>query len=197
MKQGNTCCRFNVCTAKEHETVELSPFTELLTEGFDHDQIWEEIATQNDPMLEYASATVQDFMAWEDDASASGHSLDQDLNDSQNELSDDLDAASVDGDVDMGDDIEEEDNLEDADADEDEDMDMNMDPEADEQEDEDEEDEESEEEAPKRYTSLKQNMLPLVLTARTVAVKSSLRSTTISSTSKSSTNGPRNKNESI
>ena len=41
------------------EQVQFSPFTELLTEGFDNDQIWEEIASQNEPFLDYAKTTLK------------------------------------------------------------------------------------------------------------------------------------------
>ncbi|KAI8384623.1 U3 small nucleolar ribonucleoprotein complex, subunit Mpp10 [Radiomyces spectabilis] len=48
-------------TAKSHEPMEFAPFPELLTEGFDNDQIWEEIATQNEPFLDYANTILSDF----------------------------------------------------------------------------------------------------------------------------------------
>ncbi|KAI9264784.1 U3 small nucleolar ribonucleoprotein complex, subunit Mpp10 [Sporodiniella umbellata] len=44
---------------KKIEPVECSPFSELLIEGFDNDQIWEEIATQNEPFLDYARSTLK------------------------------------------------------------------------------------------------------------------------------------------
>lgn len=44
---------------KKVEQVPFSPFTELLTEGFDNDQIWEEIASQNEPFLDYAKTTLK------------------------------------------------------------------------------------------------------------------------------------------
>ncbi|KAI9271743.1 U3 small nucleolar ribonucleoprotein complex, subunit Mpp10 [Phascolomyces articulosus] len=84
-------------TAKKNEQLEFSPFPELLTEGFDCDQIWEEIAIQNEPFLNYANTTVHDFarkrkrseiemeldqeeeeQVEEDDQSASGGSMDLD-----------------------------------------------------------------------------------------------------------------------
>ncbi|CAO3637073.1 unnamed protein product [Mucor hiemalis] len=46
---------------KKVEQVQFSPFTELLTEGFDNDQIWEEIASQNEPFLDYAKSTIKQF----------------------------------------------------------------------------------------------------------------------------------------
>ncbi|KAF7729661.1 u3 small nucleolar ribonucleoprotein MPP10 [Apophysomyces ossiformis] len=48
-------------TVKQHEEQTFSPFTELLTEGFDNEQIWEEIATQNEPFLRYAKSTLKEF----------------------------------------------------------------------------------------------------------------------------------------
>ncbi|KAL0098271.1 U3 small nucleolar ribonucleoprotein complex, subunit Mpp10 [Phycomyces blakesleeanus] len=48
-------------TAKQYEEIQFSPFTELLTEGFDNDQIWEEIATQNEPFLDYSKSTLKEF----------------------------------------------------------------------------------------------------------------------------------------
>lgn len=46
---------------KKVEPVPFSPFTELLTEGFDNDQIWEEIASQNEPFLDFAKSTLKTF----------------------------------------------------------------------------------------------------------------------------------------
>ncbi|KAI8636296.1 U3 small nucleolar ribonucleoprotein complex, subunit Mpp10 [Parasitella parasitica] len=46
---------------KKVEQVQFSPFTELLTEGFDNDQIWEEIASQNEPFLDYAKTALKEF----------------------------------------------------------------------------------------------------------------------------------------
>ncbi|KAL1935568.1 hypothetical protein VTP01DRAFT_4708 [Rhizomucor pusillus] len=48
-------------TAKQHQEHEFSPFPELLVEGFDRDQIWEEIAAQNGPFLQYAKSIVSNF----------------------------------------------------------------------------------------------------------------------------------------
>ena len=74
--------------AKKNEELEFSPFPELLTEGFDRDQIWEEIATQNEPFLNYAKTTVTDFARkrkrsdieseLEDEESVSGESMELD-----------------------------------------------------------------------------------------------------------------------
>lgn len=49
------------CVAKQHQDYEFSPFPELLIEGFDRDQIWEEIAAQNEPFLDYAKSTINSF----------------------------------------------------------------------------------------------------------------------------------------
>ncbi|KAI9486251.1 MAG: U3 small nucleolar ribonucleoprotein complex, subunit Mpp10 [Benjaminiella poitrasii] len=82
---------------KKVEQVQLSPFTELLTEGFDNDQIWEEIAAQNEPFLNYAKQTLkslsskkspqkhqqQAFSEEDDEDSISGQSMD--LDESQDE----------------------------------------------------------------------------------------------------------------
>ncbi|ORZ04951.1 Mpp10 protein-domain-containing protein [Absidia repens] len=46
-------------SAKQHEEQDFSPFTELLTEGFDQDQIWEELVTQNEPFLQYCKTSLK------------------------------------------------------------------------------------------------------------------------------------------
>ncbi|KAI9300757.1 U3 small nucleolar ribonucleoprotein complex, subunit Mpp10 [Cunninghamella echinulata] len=48
-------------TAKQYEVETMSPFTELLTEGFDQDQIWEELASQNEPFLRYCKSTLKQW----------------------------------------------------------------------------------------------------------------------------------------
>lgn len=48
-------------TAKKSEPTSFSPFPELLVEGFDHDQVWEEIAMQNQPLLKYVQGQLDDF----------------------------------------------------------------------------------------------------------------------------------------
>lgn len=70
------------------EQVQFSPFTELLTEGFDNDQIWEEIASQNEPFLDYAKTALKEFtkkpstqkqsFTDDDEESLSGQSMDLD-----------------------------------------------------------------------------------------------------------------------
>lgn len=68
---------------KQVEKVQFSPFTELLTEGFDNDQIWEEIASQNEPFLDYAKSTLKSFSKrpvkeYSEEESESGESMDLD-----------------------------------------------------------------------------------------------------------------------
>ncbi|KAL7315302.1 U3 snoRNP protein [Mucor circinelloides] len=73
---------------KKVEQVQFSPFTELLTEGFDNDQIWEEIASQNEPFLDYAKTALKEFtkkpstqkqsFTDDDEESLSGQSMDLD-----------------------------------------------------------------------------------------------------------------------
>jgi U3 small nucleolar RNA-associated protein MPP10 len=72
---------------KKVEQVQFSPFTELLTEGFDNDQIWEEIASQNEPFLDYAKSTLKSLnkrpvkevkFSDEEDESMSDQSMDLD-----------------------------------------------------------------------------------------------------------------------
>ncbi|KAI8073080.1 U3 small nucleolar ribonucleoprotein complex, subunit Mpp10 [Gongronella butleri] len=79
--------------AKQHEVETFSPFTELLTEGFDHDQIWEELTTQNEPFLSYCQASLQQFTKqWDTldhDGSDMGASSDQ---------NDEMDAMDADSD---------------------------------------------------------------------------------------------------
>lgn len=66
--------------------MQFSPFTELLTEGFDNDQIWEEIASQNEPFLDYAKTALKalnkrpakEFS--DEEGSVSGQSMDLDQN---------------------------------------------------------------------------------------------------------------------
>ncbi|KAI9320254.1 U3 small nucleolar ribonucleoprotein complex, subunit Mpp10 [Dichotomocladium elegans] len=48
-------------TAKQSEPMEFSPFPELLIAGFEADQIWEEIASQNEPFLHYCQSTLAEF----------------------------------------------------------------------------------------------------------------------------------------
>lgn len=75
---------------KQVETVQFSPFTELLTEGFDKDQIWEEIASQNEPFLDYAKSTLKALSKrpvkdekFSDEESESGESMDLDPQEDQ------------------------------------------------------------------------------------------------------------------
>ncbi|KAI8367076.1 U3 small nucleolar ribonucleoprotein complex, subunit Mpp10 [Blakeslea trispora] len=67
---------------KKVEPVPFSPFTELLTEGFDNDQIWEEIAAQNEPFLDYAKTALKTFnqrsIEMSDVESESDHSMELD-----------------------------------------------------------------------------------------------------------------------
>jgi U3 small nucleolar RNA-associated protein MPP10 len=127
--------------AKQYEDQSFSPFPELLTEGFDHDQIWEELVTQNEPFLHHCKTSLKKWAkpsAWistvdtlDDDESASG--LD-DLNlsvDEQEETDPELDEdMAVDGDQEL------QDMEDDEDEEEDEEIDVPLD--------EDEEDEEDE-----------------------------------------------------
>ncbi|CDH50853.1 mpp10 protein [Lichtheimia corymbifera JMRC:FSU:9682] len=87
-------------TAKQHETMEFSPFPELLTEGFETEQIWEEIASQNEPFLHYAKSTVKEYSRKrkrseieydeqeDDDASISGQSMELEHDDDVHEEED-------------------------------------------------------------------------------------------------------------
>ncbi|ORE04347.1 Mpp10 protein [Rhizopus microsporus var. microsporus] len=72
---------------KQVEPVEMSPFNELLIQDFDNDQIWEEIAAQNEPFLQYAKSTLRSFSRKptidehseeEEETSVSGQSMDLD-----------------------------------------------------------------------------------------------------------------------
>lgn len=82
--------------AKQHEPMEFSPFPELLTEGFETEQIWEEIASQNEPFLHYAKSTVKEYSRKrkrsdieyeqdDDDASVSGQSMELEHDDQEEE----------------------------------------------------------------------------------------------------------------
>ncbi|KAH8548970.1 U3 small nucleolar ribonucleoprotein complex, subunit Mpp10 [Umbelopsis sp. PMI_123] len=77
-------------TAKKIETVQFSPFDELLTEGFDNEQIWEELALQNNPFIAYAKEQLEYFEEEEE-----SHS------------SDDIDGANEDSDLEAMDETEE------------------------------------------------------------------------------------------
>lgn len=83
------------------EQVQFSPFTELLTEGFDNDQIWEEIASQNEPFLDYAKTALKEFSKKpssstqkqsftddDDEESLSGQSMDLDQAEDDDEEAD-------------------------------------------------------------------------------------------------------------
>ncbi|KAI8083748.1 U3 small nucleolar ribonucleoprotein complex, subunit Mpp10 [Thamnidium elegans] len=75
---------------KQVEKVQFSPFTELLTEGFDNDQIWEEIASQNEPFLDYAKSTLKSLSKrpvkeYSEEESESGESMDLDQGADQDE----------------------------------------------------------------------------------------------------------------
>lgn len=82
---------------KKVEQVQFSPFTELLTEGFDNDQIWEEIASQNEPFLDYAKTALKalnkrpakEFS--DEEGSVSGQSMDLDQNLDEDEDMEELD----------------------------------------------------------------------------------------------------------
>ncbi|KAK9728594.1 U3 snoRNP protein [Basidiobolus ranarum] len=69
-------------TAKKDEPFPLGPIPELLTEGFDYEQIWEEIQLQNQPLLEYVDAQLEDLSTMQDQA----------ISDSENSDSADSDA---------------------------------------------------------------------------------------------------------
>jgi U3 small nucleolar RNA-associated protein MPP10 len=70
--------------------VQFSPFDELLTEGFDNEQIWEELALQNNPFIAYAKEQLEYFEEEEE-----SHS------------SDDIDGANEDSDLEAMDETEE------------------------------------------------------------------------------------------
>lgn len=90
---------------KKVEQVSFSPFTELLTEGFDNDQIWEEIASQNEPFLDYAKTTLKAFnhkrfttqqektvtFSDEEESSSESMDLDQDQDQEMQDLSEEND----------------------------------------------------------------------------------------------------------
>ena len=48
----------SIATAKQREPVELGPLPELLVEGFETDQIWEEIQLQNQPLWHYLNKQI-------------------------------------------------------------------------------------------------------------------------------------------
>ncbi|KAI7858605.1 U3 small nucleolar ribonucleoprotein complex, subunit Mpp10 [Circinella umbellata] len=123
-------------TAKKNEQIEFSPFPELLTEGFDRDQIWEEIVTQNEPFLNYAKTTVQDFgrkrkhselelnqeEEEDDDESASGRSMDLDEQEDLEEEEEDEDVFDDNDNEEMEEMEEEEEDLEEEEEENDDDI---------------------------------------------------------------------------
>ncbi|ORX43085.1 Mpp10 protein [Hesseltinella vesiculosa] len=122
-------------SAKEHETESFSPFTELLTEGFDHDQIWEELCTQNEPFITFCESSLSQFAKlshWTDDQRSDSPASDQSEDEAMYDVpADDSDMQASEDDVAM-DDLDED--LDDSDEQDDEDE-LEMDEEdADEQE---------------------------------------------------------------
>ncbi|CAO3656200.1 unnamed protein product [Mucor fragilis] len=122
---------------KKVEQVQFSPFTELLTEGFDNDQIWEEIASQNEPFLDYAKTALKEFSKKpssttqkqsftddDDEESLSGQSMDLDQAEEDDEEADhgldfmdqdmETDQEEEENDQDMQEDSNDEDDDEDA-----------------------------------------------------------------------------------
>ncbi|KAI8047676.1 U3 small nucleolar ribonucleoprotein complex, subunit Mpp10 [Gilbertella persicaria] len=97
---------------KKVEPIQFSPFTELLTEGFDNDQIWEEIAAQNEPFLDYAKTALKTFNKrpvaedTSEDESVSGQSMDLDQDESQQD--EDMEEFELDQDSEQDQDEEEE-----------------------------------------------------------------------------------------
>uniref|UniRef100_A0A1C7NIF8 U3 small nucleolar ribonucleoprotein protein MPP10 n=1 Tax=Choanephora cucurbitarum TaxID=101091 RepID=A0A1C7NIF8_9FUNG len=88
---------------KKVEPVQFSPFTELLTEGFDNDQIWEEIAAQNEPFLDYAKTALKTFnrrSTLEDmsEESETDHSMDLDQAESDQAESDEAESDQAESD---------------------------------------------------------------------------------------------------
>jgi U3 small nucleolar RNA-associated protein MPP10 len=102
--QNNQANHF-ILIVKKVEQVSFSPFTELLTEGFDNDQIWEEIASQNEPFLDYAKTTLKAFnhkrfttqqektvtFSDEEESSSESMDLDQDQDQKMQDLSEEND----------------------------------------------------------------------------------------------------------
>jgi len=103
-------------TAKKVESIQFSPFDELLVDGFDNDQIWEELALQNNPYIAYAKEQLDYFEEEESPSSESVGNEDSEV-DALNE-SDEME----DQDMSEDDGMEED---EDADLDADLDGDMN------------------------------------------------------------------------
>ena len=92
-----TLIKHDDCVVKKVEPVECSPFTELLIQDFDNDQIWEEIAAQNEPFLHYAKSTLKslakgpvtskrEMSESEEEPSISGNSMDLDMMDQEPQM---------------------------------------------------------------------------------------------------------------
>ncbi|ORX88418.1 Mpp10 protein [Basidiobolus meristosporus CBS 931.73] len=95
-------------TAKKHEPLPLGPIPELLTEGFDYEQIWEEIQLQNQPLLEYVDTQLEELQTEQDQAISDSEGSDMADSDAQvPEVSEDEDM-SVDEDEAANQEVEEE-----------------------------------------------------------------------------------------
>ncbi|RUP46385.1 hypothetical protein BC936DRAFT_147018 [Jimgerdemannia flammicorona] len=77
--------------AKKSEPAPFSPFPELLIEGFDHEQVWEEIAMQNQPLLGYVVEQLDSFVAAaeRDSKNSNGDMVKEDVDDDEILIGDD------------------------------------------------------------------------------------------------------------
>ncbi|RUS28387.1 LOW QUALITY PROTEIN: hypothetical protein BC938DRAFT_481943 [Jimgerdemannia flammicorona] len=78
-------------SAKKSEPAPFSPFPELLIEGFDHEQVWEEIAMQNQPLLGYVVEQLDSFVAAaeRDSKNSNGDMVKEDVDDDEILIGDD------------------------------------------------------------------------------------------------------------
>ncbi|ORY46862.1 Mpp10 protein, partial [Rhizoclosmatium globosum] len=76
--------------AKHSEPFEMSPLAELLTDGFDLDQIWEQMQLRNRPMVKYVTATASDVISRDQQGEG-----DEDVFDSEEEGDDNEETSST------------------------------------------------------------------------------------------------------
>ncbi|KAJ3072042.1 u3 small nucleolar ribonucleoprotein MPP10, partial [Rhizoclosmatium hyalinum] len=102
--------------AKHSEPFEMSPLAELLTDGFDLDQIWEQMQLRNRPMVKYVTATASDVIS-RGDIEALAKDEDEDENDEEGE---DVDGEDEENEEVDGLDVEEDEDGEEGEEDDDE-----------------------------------------------------------------------------
>ncbi|KAJ3266832.1 hypothetical protein HDU76_011900, partial [Blyttiomyces sp. JEL0837] len=111
-EQSKTVTKWLFDLVKKAEPFEMTPLSELLVDGFDAEQVWEQLQLLNQPMVEYLKDSVEEVIAM-GDVPAQGDEtdeMDQDEDEDEGEGSDlenpYLDLEAEEGDDDDGDDLE-------------------------------------------------------------------------------------------